>query len=229
MNRQRGAALLVMLLIAGVLGSFFALQVFGGGRAERAKISSTTTSLTQARDALAGFAHANGRLPRPATSALNGAESAGPCITEVACTGLIPWATLGIGKLDAWGKIIRYSVSPAFADSPIAPASIPSKKLQTRDLAGVLSFLAGSAAACTAVSGCIPAIVFSHGMANFGTTDAGVAIPNQSLTNIDEISNNTGAGIGVTYVQRTVSQNNSAALGGEFDDIVIALPRNLLP
>ena len=66
-------------------------------------------------------------------------------------------------------------------------------------------------------------------MANFGTTDAGVAIPNQSLTNIDEISNNTGAGIGVTYVQRTESQNNSAALGGEFDDIVIALPRNLLP
>lgn len=235
MKRQHGAALLVMLMIVGVLGAFFAMRALTGVNAERDKVTATTLALAQARDALIGFAISNGRLPRPATSALNGVEMAS-CGTEAVCTGLIPWTTLGMSKLDAWGKAIRYSVTPAFANATFALSTVVTKKVQTRNGAGALTYQRGTPAPCLTtlatatdtVADCVPAVIFSHGKNNFGTTDAGSAVPNSSVgpTNLDEISNNTGLvapdPAGVTFIQRS-STENTASPGGEFDDLVIWL------
>lgn len=234
MKPQHGAALLVILMIVGVMGAMFAMQAFTGATAQRDKLSATTLALAQARDALIGFALANGRLPRPAVSGANGIEMAS-CATETACTGLIPWATLGVTKLDAWGKVIRYSVTPTFANAAFALSTVMTKKIQTRNGAGALTYQRGTTTACVttlatatdALVDCVPAVLFSHGKSNFGTTDSGVSIANLSATNIDETSNNTGtvapAPAGTTFIQRSTSENTTIAFGGEFDDVVIWL------
>ena len=241
MKRQRGAALLVILMIAGLLGAFFAMQLLGGASAERDKVRASTLALTQANDALIGFAMANGRLPRPATSAVNGVENPALCSTEASCTGQLPWVTLGVTRLDAWGKVIRYSVTPAFANANFALSTVPTKRVKTRDGVGALVDLKGNPACSPALpaatdtaTDCAPALVFSHGKDNFGTTDGGGVISNSSVgnTNLDEISNNTGtvgvAPAGVTFIRRPPSGNTAAAFGGEFDDILVWLSPNIL-
>ena len=233
-NLSRGFSLIEMAIVLLIMG-----LLLGGGLAllgpqiEAQKFKDTQRTLEDAKEALIGFALANGRLPRPATSTVNGTEDPVTCgVSEAICTGYIPWTTLGVNKLDAWGKVIRYSVTPAFTTTfTLSPApTVPTKKIQTRDAAGTLVYLAGTAAACTTLNGCVPAVIFSHGKNNFGITNAGTAIPNSSVgaTNLDEITNNNGAGPGVTFIQRTPSDNTAAAFGGEFDDIVTWLSPNIL-
>ena len=230
---SQGFTLVEMAMVLVIMG-----LLLGGGltllstQIEQQKVKGTERQLEEAKEALIGFALANGRLPRPSSVLLNGVEMPGVCASDAACTGLIPWTTLGVSKLDGWNKIVRYSVTPAFANTTFAFATISSKKIQTRNSTGVLTFLTGTAAACTTLNGCVPAVVFSHGKINFGTTDAGTAIANQSAgaTNLDEISNNTGtvgaSTAGTTFIQRTLSEGTT--LGGEFDDIVTWLSPNIL-
>ncbi|RIK16052.1 MAG: type II secretion system protein, partial [Anaerolineae bacterium] len=82
---------IVALLIAGMVLPLSAQQDI------RAR-QETEKTLNDIRDALVGFAVANGRLPRPATSAVNGAENPATCGNDAACSGFIPWATLGVHK-----------------------------------------------------------------------------------------------------------------------------------
>lgn len=214
----------IALLILGLLlGGGLSVMA---GQAEMQRARDTQRLLDEAREALIGFAVANGRLPRPATSAVDGAENPAACGTEAACTGFIPWATLGIAKLDGFGKIIRYSVTPAFTTAPIALASTGTKAVQTRNDAGVLSYLAGQAV-CNASNPCMPAVVFSHGKNRWGTGDAGNGLADGSATNVDEDSNNTGGPAGTTFISRLAIEN-MAFPGGEFDDFVIWLPPGIL-
>jgi type II secretory pathway pseudopilin PulG len=194
---------------------------------EQRRIDETQKALEEIKEALIGYAVANKRLPRPATSATNGAENPAPCPNDAACSGFIPWTTLGVTKLDSWGKIIRYSVTPDFANADITLTTFTNRKVLTRDpTTGATSYLIGRATACDAATPqCgAPAVVFSHGKRRLGTTDAGVAIPDDTATNLDEDANNTGP---TDYYQRTPSEN-TAATGGEFDDIVTWLSPNIL-
>ena len=217
---------LVLLIMGLILGSGLTLL---GAQIERQKAQDTRQALEDARDALVGFAVANGRLPssrfpRMAVAVPASTTPRMACATDAACTGLLPWATLGVRKLDGWNRIFRYSVTPAFANAPFLLTTLSSKVGQTRTVAGALIVSAAS----------VPAVVFSHGKTSFGTTEGGVAIPNESVgaTNIDEISNNTGTvgaqPAGTHFIQRTPGESTLAAVGGEFDDIVIWLSPNIL-
>ncbi len=225
--RNRGFTMIEMAIVLLILG-----LLLGGGLAvlstqvEMQKVKDTQRLLDETREALIGFAVVNGRLPRPATSATNGAENPIPCATEAACTGFIPWSTLGTSKLDGFGKIIRYSVTPAFANGNIALATVGTKTIQTRDSLGVLSFQAGQAI-CNATNPCIPAVIFSHGRNRWGTGDAGNALIDGSATNIDEDANNTGGPTATNFISR-LPMENTAFAGGEFDDIVIWISPNIL-
>lgn len=218
---QRGFSLVEMAIVLVIMGLALGagLSVLSG-QIEQKKINETQKVLEEARDALMGFAIVNGRLPRPATVASNGVEiTAVACSNDSTCTGFIPWSTLGVTKLDGWGKIIRYSVTPVFANAAFTQATAGTKNVRTRINGGPISV--------TAVAANVPAVVFSHGRDNFGTTDGGVAIPNTAvgLTNTDEISNDTGAGtglLGTNFVQRPPSTNT--AVPGVFDDMVVWLP-----
>lgn len=206
---------IVALLIAGMLLPLSAQQDI------RAR-QETEKTLNDIRDALLGFAVANGRLPRPAVSAADGAEAAA-CGSDAACSGFIPWAALGVKKLDGWGKLIRYSVTPAYANAAITLAAVANRTVQTRDSAGTAVYLAGQAA-CSTANQCVPAIIFSQGKNNWGTTDAGVALPDASATNADEDANDAGP---TNYFSRLAS-TDTAATGGEFDDMAIWLPTTIL-
>lgn len=209
--------IIVALLAGGMLMSLSSQQ-------NAQAIRNTETQLATIQETLIGFAIANRRLPRPAISATNGLEQAN-CADETACTGFIPWQTLGIRSEDSWGKLIRYSVTPNFANSAFSLTTAGTKKIRGRDTSGNLIYLFGQASACNATDQpCAPAVIYSHGQQRWGTNSSGVAMPPGTATSVDENANNAG---GTEFFSRTFT-DNVAAKGGEFDDLVVWLSPNIL-
>jgi prepilin-type N-terminal cleavage/methylation domain-containing protein len=201
----------IVLVIVGLLLGGMLMPL--SAQMEQRRIGETQKALDEINQALIGFAVANGRLPRPATSATNGAERAG-CATAAECTGFIPWATLGVSKLDAWNHIFRYRVALAFTTT-FALTTAGNITVQTRNSAGTPANLTTTA----------PAIVLSHGKNGYGSTaDDGTAQPAVPAANTDESTNATST---ADYISRAPS-DNAAATGGEFDDIVAWLSPNIL-
>lgn len=120
-----------MLAITGLLlvMGMYTLQA----QAEQRAREETQRRLEQARDALLGYAVANGRLPCPASSTSNGAESdspAGSGICTNAYNGFLPAVTIGFQPvdtsgfaLDAWNNRIRYAVAQTLDGSTCAGTS----------------------------------------------------------------------------------------------------------
>ncbi len=120
--------LIVGLLLGGLLGTY-STQI------DLSRTAETKKALETARDALIGFAAANGRLPCPATSTSNGVEVGnvagvatvgvgGVCQVSFAAgggqpgLGFVPAATLALTPtdsqgylIDSWGSRIRYAVT----------------------------------------------------------------------------------------------------------------------
>jgi prepilin-type N-terminal cleavage/methylation domain-containing protein len=207
---EMAVVLFVITLLIGSLLVPLSTQV------EQRQISDTQKALDEAREALIGYAVVNGRLPRPAISFVNGAERPANCVTEADCTGFIPWTVLGTARLDAWGKIIRYSVTPAFANSAFTLSTTATKIIQSRSPNS--PFAMGPM-----VTG-VPAVIFSHGRNNWGTSNTNTAFPDSSATNVDEDAN---AGANITFTYRPFSANTGAT-GGEFDDMIVWLPMTVL-
>jgi len=197
----------VIVVIALLLGS---ILVPLNSQVEQRKVLETQKTLDEVKEALIGFAMINGRLPRPATSFSDGTER-GVCGTVPNCTGFIPWTTLGVPKTDPYGKIIRYSVTPAFADAAFTLSTAATKTVQTR--------ATSSPYALINLATPVPAVIFSQGANNWGTSDDGSIMSNGSATNTDETSNNGNDGT-LPFVSRP-AVSNSSATGGEFDDIVV--------
>ena len=169
-------------------------------------------------------------MPCPAVSVANGLEdrTAGTCTTGKR-SGFLPWVTLGVSKDDAWGRLYRYSVTPNFSDStvPFTLTSASDITVRTRNNAGTLVNLT------TASS--VPAIVISHGKNGYGGTDEQgnvLALPPLAgpppiwpANYPDENTNATGT---TTFVSRTPQAPGAGGAGGEFDDVVIWVPRFVL-
>ena len=146
---QHGFSLVEMAIVLVILGFVLgALLLPLREQREQAAQLQTINTLETAKQALLGFAQANGRLPCPATAAnfrantdagslgqenpLGGTHNITPPLPAVAnCvaqSGFLPAATLGIQPtdaqgfaLDAWNNRIRYAVS-----SDDSSARIPS-------------------------------------------------------------------------------------------------------
>ena len=135
--------LILSIMLAGIVIPF-TTQV------ELRRVAETQKTLLEVREALIGFAEANGRLPCPASAASNGQENFivpggdkfnGNCSNFY--DGFVPGALLGIGPsdgagyvLDAWNYRIRYAVSksdqiPSGTIPPVLPA------LQNIDFTGL--------------------------------------------------------------------------------------------
>ena len=131
MKAQRGAALMVMLLLVGVLAAFLGLRVLNELRSERDQ--ATAAALAQAKEALLGFAatyrdtHPKvdtnrdklfGYLPCPDTNNDGVAESS--CgAKDVTVIGRLPWNTLGLTPLrDGAHECLWYAVSGRIKDNP---------------------------------------------------------------------------------------------------------------
>ncbi len=223
-----------MFIIALLLGSILVpLQT----QIESRNFENTQRMLDQAREAILGFAAANGRLPCPASATSNGAEhffspggtaANGICHASVTFTstyvGFLPAATLGFTPvdasgyaLDAWGLTqnrIRYAVSSQTINS----ITLPFTKTSGMRNAGMSNI----ASATTLLYVCNSGTGVTGTNCNTATTLASsVPVVIWSLganaatggTSTDEAENLDNDRI---FVSRTQSDGTS----GDFDDIV---------
>ncbi|QBE66677.1 type II secretion system protein [Pseudoduganella lutea] len=188
---------------------------------DQRRVTDTQRAMEDAREALVGFAVRNGHLPCPAISAANGLEDRdGDRCRNERRAGFLPWATLGMPKLDSWGRVYLYSVSPDFADS------VARFRLATpRDITVATRDAAGNVVAATAPND-IPAVIVSTGKNGYGGfSDLGVRALDAGAGNVDEKVNMNAAG--TAYIARGAS-DNAAAPGGAYDDLVVWLSPNIL-
>lgn len=212
-------SMLILALVLGALLRPIASQI------EQHKYQQTEKDLEEIRQALYGFAMANGRLPRPAVSELDGREAA-QCGDVPACSGFVPYATLGVARADAYGKLYMYSVTRRFTESTprLSFADEGAWTIQTRmdSDPGRLVNLAEK----------IVVVVRSFGARNFGRSVHGSNLANDSVTNVDETFNSGIASGGdplksLTFRYRLPSTLENAAYGGPFDDQMIWIPTSL--
>lgn len=205
-------ALAVMALLLGGLLVPLRMQV------EQRKIRETQRAMDEIKEALVGYAIVNGYLPCPAISATIGNEDR----TGTACSGgkrvgFIPWADLGVARSDAWGRLFRYSVTAKFSNSGTKFTFLDPGDITVR----------ATTSSANSVASAIPAVVMSHGKNGYlGTTEENTLVANLSSTNSDEQANSPPAA-GTVFVSKNLTEN-TAATGGEFDDLVAWVSPNIL-
>ena len=240
MKRNRAGFTLVemaiVLVIVGLLLGGLLMPL--SAQVEQQRISETQKALEEIKEALLGFAIANGRLPCPAPAAtatgaaLAGLEpnpiAAGGC-TNVA--GVLPWATLGVSETDAWGNRYTYRVTREFTrtvpQTPFTSAAclppMPNPTLAAFALCSRGDMTLLSTGGGSTLSSTIPVVVISHGKNGNGAYNTQGS---QLLlgADTDEQDNQlTAAGTAVAN-NSFVSKTPTAA----FDDIVIWLSPNIL-
>jgi prepilin-type N-terminal cleavage/methylation domain-containing protein len=236
-NQQKGFTLvemaMVLLIIALLLGG---MLVPLSAQMEQRNISDTQKALSEIKEAIIGYALANGQLPCPAVPTIpTGQAGAGIAQTPPCTTGVLPWATLGVSETDAWGNRFTYRVTPEFADAIIANTygydiafscvsthiCIPPNNPQNASFAlcscGALNVWA-SAAKLTTIAGNVPAVIVSHGKNSAGAwTPQGNQLPVGS--NADEQENSDGSS-DTDYVSHTPTAT--------FDDLVAWISLDVL-
>ena len=224
MTLARGFTLIdmaIVLLIITLLLS--ALLVPLGTQVEQRKIAETQKTLEEIKEALFGFAVANGRLPCPASAGTGVESPSGGGVCDP-WNGFVPAITLSISPtdnqgfaIDGWGQRIRYAVTTASASAATTIDGIKTIGMGTfsPDLhvcassSGVAASNCGTSNSLTASA---PAVIYSLG-ANWATGGTGN----------DEAQNLDGDRVFVSHVP-----SSATAANGEFDDIVVWLSPNIL-
>lgn len=210
---ELAVVLVIVTLLAG------GLLVPLGTQLDARSRSDTQQQLAEAKEALYGFAVVHGYLPCPGVpGGIAGTEDRagnGACNRDV---GLLPWATLGLPRNDAYGHSLRYSVASNFSNAkyPFDLSSAGNIRIKTRSNSGMET---------DTTNGDIVAVVLSHGKNGVWGYGDGSQIADVSATNTDEDVN--GNGDGRTFYERTPAQD-AAVSGGEFDDILIWVPTSAL-
>jgi type II secretory pathway pseudopilin PulG len=115
-NKQRGAALMVMLIIIVLGSAAFLVSAFNSSTVQIERDKKTEDALAQAKAALIGRAAADsslpGSLPCPDIIGAGNADVGPDCTSYI---GRLPWKTLGLSDLrDASGAPLWYALSRNF-------------------------------------------------------------------------------------------------------------------
>lgn len=231
--RHNGFSLVEIAIVLAIVGLLLAgLLPTISGQVERQHINDTRKQLDDIQQALMGFAIANGRLPCPADGTIisgqanAGIESttgSGSSMTCANAGGVLPWATLGVGETDAWGRRFTYRVDANFADAITAntyggscsPGTPPTQSSFALCSSGGLNVLS-AASGGTNVATNVPAVVVSHGINGLGAyTTAGQQIAGASGDEAENANND------ITFVSHDFVQNG-------FDDMVVWISPNIL-
>lgn len=201
---SRGFTLVELAIVLFIVGLLLAgLLTPLATRMEQEERRRTEAMLEEIREALYGFAVTWRRLPCPDIDG-DGEEDPpdGPC---TAAEGTLPWVTLGVSELDAWGRRFTYRVDTAFAaPSPPTGASF------ALDSTGNITVRDAAGAGGNPVASNIPAIVVSH-----GRNGAGGAVSSHELENTNG---------DVNFVMKSFSRDPVE----EFDDLLIWISPNIL-
>jgi prepilin-type N-terminal cleavage/methylation domain-containing protein len=209
----------VLFIIVLLLGSILVPLTT---QVEQRQISDTEKNLDEIREALVGYAVANGNLPCPDTDT-NGSENfnaaTGVCSTIVGgiATGRLPYTNLGLGNSDLWGNRYTYVVNAAYAQRGSAALFTLSPTL------GTSVRICTTQACTTTLSTTAVLAVISHGKNGAGAINFSTNLANVASASIDEQDNyNTDADV----VYRPQFSGGVAA--SQFDDIVVWLSRYTL-
>jgi prepilin-type N-terminal cleavage/methylation domain-containing protein len=219
-SRQSGFSLveiaIVLLIIGLLMGGLMAPMA---SMMEQRRVTDTQRAMGEAREALFGFALRSGYLPCPAISASNGLEDRNGNVCNKRY-GYLPWATLGVQRLDGWNHLLGYTVTPAFANSGLLFT------LRTqRDITIATRALNGQLVAATGMSD-IPAAIISFGRNGYGaTSDQNTVVADAGSGNLDEKTNLQSSGNAL--ITRDPSDDPRAP-GGTFDDMVTWVSPNIL-
>ena len=207
---------IVLFVVTLLLGGM--LTPLGQQIAER-QTQETRRTLENARTALVGYAlrhHASGdagrlpcpdlRIPGAAGNANDGLEDRLPEGACAALSGNLPWNTLGVAEIDAWGNRLTYAVAQ---DWSRPPAEQPELLQVCPDTRCATPFHAA-------------AVIISHGRNGFGAINAGGGA-NLAPTNAGEHENLNGDGRFVMHPPRAADRT-----GGEFDDLLLPLSADWL-
>lgn len=186
--------IIVALLIGGMVLPLSAQQDIRNS-------TDTQKQLVDISEALIGFAATKTRpyLPCPDTDGDGLENRSGDTCTGAVQEGMLPWATLGIGRQDAWGNPVRYRVAAAFSNSNSGFTLTSAGDIRVCE--------ASTCAAGTVLATEVPAIVLSRGK-------NGLAAP----TDANEVANTNGD---TDFVQQRTSSAG-------FDDVVVWLPGSIL-
>jgi prepilin-type N-terminal cleavage/methylation domain-containing protein len=126
MIRSRGFSLVELAMAVLIIGLLLAGALVPlSSQIDTRNIAETQRNMDAIREAIIGFAQANGRLPCPADGTIKagvagaGVEATSGSAPNTACTqvyGVVPWSTLGVPETDGWGRRFSYQVTAIFAD-----------------------------------------------------------------------------------------------------------------
>lgn len=236
---------IVLLILSFLLGGTMAMI---SSQTEQRNWNDTQSRLEAARDAILGYAIANGRFPCPANSNSAGAEvqAAGVCgaagntydyyggVVAGVTYGLLPAVTIGYQPvdsqgfaLDAWGNRIRYAVPRLTTPVTTSANFTNAANLKTSGISVlpndlvVCASAAGIAAGPPGSCGAVPA----NWVTKQGVVVAILYSPGKngrapSALGADEAANeNRAATNDAVFVSHTPAP--TGAVGGEFDDQVL--------
>lgn len=221
----------IALLIVGLLlgGLLMPLQ----SQVNNQRVAETQKYLDQIRDALLGFAAANGRLPCPASAVSAGGESptgGGACAPVPPYNGFLPAVTLGLSPvnaaglaIDAWGNPIRYAVTTANGSAFTTAGSMRATGIGAlapdlrvcASATGITATDCGPAANALTNNAVIVVYSLGRNAGSGGTGTDETANPNPNSANNDPV-----------FVSHPPAE--AGAANGEFDDIVTWLSPNTL-
>jgi prepilin-type N-terminal cleavage/methylation domain-containing protein len=229
---KNGFTLIEMAMVMLILSILVAASIAPLAQQMQQKAETETKAALEAADvAILGFAAVNGRLPCPDTGN-DGVADAGATAVDVCAslaagdtgvvngrTGFLPFATLGVTGVDAWGNRIRYSLDQRLAVSDRF-AAISSASFVVND--GRLSTSMTPAQTLRVATNDAAYIVWSFGRNGLGgrTLDG---INRAAPTALDEIANTPELEAipaeRRTFVSRI--QTDATVPAGLYDDILI--------
>ncbi|MGH9958338.1 MAG: prepilin-type N-terminal cleavage/methylation domain-containing protein, partial [Pyrinomonadaceae bacterium] len=237
---ERGFTLVEIAIVVVVLGLLLA-SLLGplSVRIEQLEIRKTSDQMEEIKEALYGYAMANGALPCPDTTTPPDGSSEPPCpATPPACAdGILPWQTLGVERADGWGSLFRSCVTPEFTTPDTdGTCTDPDGTLDLCDNGDIIVRTRGYNKPASAVDMVtkLPAIIVSHGKNGRGATPAlgGPATPGPESTAVDELENLDGDRIFLTrhYTtdDPTCDDNDTSKSYCAFDDILVWISANVL-
>ncbi|HEX7053032.1 MAG TPA: type II secretion system protein [Burkholderiales bacterium] len=247
----RGFTLVEMAVVVAIVGLLLAMGMYTlSAQSEQRAREETQRVLEAAREALLGYAVANGRLPCPASGSGSAVEAdAGGGVCSNGYDGFLPGVTLGFQPVDAdgyavdgWNNRIRYAVATqnvvSCAATPTQPHFTNKTNLKqngmscqpnTADLVICKSSVVSPAPAAGNCQGGGTNSVTNQGVVvavvfspgkNYPLAQTSVAAT--AAGKFDEAENLDNDSVFISH-----TPNPQGVAGGEFDDMLVWIPVGL--